>query len=64
MGAQSGWCAYGREGGKAERYLWNEETFDFGNEHGVAVSLIFGMKKAIFNSKDLASIVVSTWAAE
>ena len=64
LGAQSGWCAYGREGGKAERYLWNEETFDFGNEHGVAVSLIFGMKKAIFNSKDLASIVVSTWAAE
>ena len=64
LGAQAGWCGYGREGGTAEKYVWNEESFDFGNEHGVAVSLIFGMKKAIFNSKDLASIVVSTYAAE
>jgi N4-gp56 family major capsid protein len=64
LGAQAGWLAYGREGGSAERYLWNEETFDFGNEHGIAASLIFGMKKAIFDSKDHGAIVVSTYAAE
>ncbi len=58
------WLAYGREGGKAERYLWNEETFDFGNEHGVAVSLISGCKKAIFNSVDHGVIVIGTYAVE
>lgn len=64
LGAQSCWLAYGREGGKKERYLWNEETFDFGNEHGVAVSLISGMKKAIFNSVDHGVITIGTYAAE
>ena len=64
LGAQSAWCGYGRDGGRAERYVWNEETFDFGNEHGVAVSLIYGMKKAIFNSKDLSTIVIGTYAVE
>jgi N4-gp56 family major capsid protein len=64
LGAQSMFMAYGREGGRAERYAWNEESFDFGNEHGVAAGLIFGMKRAIFNSKDLATIVVATYAVE
>lgn len=64
LGAQSAWLAYGREGGRAERYLWNEETFDFGNEHGIAASLIFGMKKAVFDSKDHGAVVVSTYAVE
>jgi len=64
LGAQSCWLAYGREGGKAERYKWVEETFDFENEHGVAVSLIHGMKKAQFNSVDHGCMVLGTWAEE
>jgi N4-gp56 family major capsid protein len=64
IGAQSAWLAYGREGGRAERYKWNEETFDFGNEHGVSVGLIHGMKKAQFNSVDHGCLVIGTSAAE
>jgi N4-gp56 family major capsid protein len=63
LGAQACWLAYGREGGRAERYLWNEESFDYGNEHGVSASLIYGMKKAQFNSVDHGTIVLSTWSA-
>jgi N4-gp56 family major capsid protein len=62
LGAQAAWFAYGREGGRAERYLWNEESFDYGNEHGVSASLIYGMKKAKFNSVDHGVIVLGTWA--
>ena len=64
LGAGACWMAYGRAGGSAEKYIWNEESFDFGNEHGISASLIFGMKKAIFNSVDHATIVVDTYAAE
>ncbi len=64
LGAQSAWLAYGREGGRAERYLWNEESFDYGNEHGVSASVIFGLKKAIFDSVDYGTIVVPTYAVE
>lgn len=39
-------------------------TFDFGNENGIAASLIFGMEKAVFNSVDHATIVVATYAVE
>ena len=64
LGAQSCWLTYGREGGRAERYKWAEETFDFQNEHAVAVSLIHGMKKAQFNSVDHGCMVLGTYAAE
>jgi len=29
---------------------WDEETFDYGNQHGVSVGKIFGMLKPVFNS--------------
>ncbi len=64
LGAQSAWLAYGREGGRAERYKWVEETFDFKNEHGVGVSLIMGLKKAQFKSVDHGCMVLGTYAAE
>lgn len=63
LGAQSGWLAYGRDGGRAERYLWNEESFDYGNEHGIAASLIYGIKKARFNSVDNGTIVLGSYSA-
>jgi N4-gp56 family major capsid protein len=78
LGAQAAWFAYGREGGRAERYLWNEESFDYGNEHGVSASLIYGIKnnehgvsasliygikKAKFNSVDHGVIVMGTYSA-
>jgi N4-gp56 family major capsid protein len=64
LGKGACYLAYGREGGSVEKYLWNEESFDFGNEHGIAASLIFGMKKAIFDSVDHAVITVNTYAVE
>ncbi len=63
LGAQSLGVAFGREGGRPERYLLNEESFDFGNENGIAASLIFGVKKLRFNSADFGTMVVSSYAA-
>jgi N4-gp56 family major capsid protein len=63
LGAQSAGIAYGREGGRMERYLWNEESFDFGRENAISAALIFGMKKLRFNSNDFGTLVLSTYAA-
>lgn len=65
LGAQACWMGYGRsEYGRVEKYKWVEETFDFKNEHGIAAGLIWGVKKAVFNSVDHAAIVVNTYATE
>jgi len=61
-GAQALVMSYGREGGRMERYMWDEETFNYGNEVGFAASLIFGMKAVRFNSKDFGKIVISSYA--
>lgn len=60
-GAQAGMMAFGR-GSSAGSMRWDEETFDFGNQFGVAVGLIGGMKKTRFNSQDFGTIVVPTYA--
>jgi len=41
---------------------WYEELFDYGNQLGVKAGLIGGMKKAVYNSIDFGTIVVSTYA--
>lgn len=41
---------------------WYEESDDYGNENGVAVGSIFGVKKTRFNSKDYGVITVSSYA--
>jgi N4-gp56 family major capsid protein len=65
LGAQAAWMGYGRsEYGRPEKMKWVEETFDFQNEHGIAAGMIWGVKKAVFNSVDHAAIVVNTYAAE
>ena len=54
---------YGRDNGP-ERYTWVEELFDYENELGVSAGLIFGLKKAVFNSADFATVVTSSYAAQ
>lgn len=41
---------------------WYEELFDYGNQLGVKAGLIGGMKKAVYNSVDFGTIVMSTYA--
>lgn len=62
-GAQSAMLGYGRDNGP-ERYTWVEELFDYENELGVSAGLIFGLKKAVFNSADFATVVTSSYAAQ
>lgn len=42
---------------------WNEKLFDYGKYYGVAGTLVGGMKKTVYNSKDFATITLSTYAA-
>lgn len=62
VGAQAASMAYGMGDGPS-RYTWVEQTFDYGNKLGVAAGCISGLKKNIFNSKDYAAIVLSSYAA-
>jgi N4-gp56 family major capsid protein len=61
-GAQAAMMAFGRESGP-EKFTWVEELFDYGNQLGVSAGLIFGMKKAVYNSSDYATVVLSSYAA-
>lgn len=58
-GAQSVIMAYGRES-SGERFSWVEELFDYKNRLGVSAGLIAGMKKTVYNSKDFATVTIST----
>lgn len=62
-GAQAAVIAFGGEDGP-DTMSWTEETFDYGNQLGVAVGAIFGVKKSVYNSTDFATIVCSTYAAQ
>jgi len=62
-GAQAACIAFGGEDGP-DTMSWTEETFDYGNQLGVAVGAILGMKKSVYNSTDFATIVCSTYAAQ
>lgn len=70
LGAQAGVFAEGnaydtmeqQRVGKDNLMSWYEETDDYGNEKGIAVGCIFGMKATRFNSKDFGKIVISSYA--
>lgn len=62
-GAQSALFAMG-QGQTAEKPNWVEQLFDYGNKLGVSGGMIAGLKKAVFNSVDFGTIVLSTYAAE
>lgn len=71
LGAQAGVFAVGnaykmleqRKVGKDNLMSWYEEVDDFGNENGIGVGSVFGMKACRFNSKDFGKIVISSYAA-
>lgn len=63
IGAQACVMGYGRDNGP-NRFTWVEELFDYENELGVSAGLIFGLKKAVFNSTDYATIVQATYAVQ
>jgi N4-gp56 family major capsid protein len=71
LGAQAGVFAEGnaydtmeqQRVGKENMMSWYEETDDYGNEKGIAVGCIFGMKATRFNSKDFGKIVISSYSA-
>lgn len=68
-GANAAIIAFG--GANSEtRYTWDEKTFDYNNQFGVAAGSIWGMKKSIYapesgstNQEDYGCIVVPTYAA-
>ena len=71
LGAQAGVFAVGNAYSKLQQnrigkdnlMSWYEDSDDYGNENGIAVGCIFGMNKTTFNSKDYATIVISSYAA-
>lgn len=60
-GAQAALLALG-QGENPDSPNWYEELFDYGNQFGVAGGMIAGLKKAVFNSIDFGTVVVSTRA--
>ena len=70
LGAQAGVFAQGnaydtiaqRKVGKGNMFKWFEEVTDYGNEKGIAVGSVFGMKKVRFASKDYGCMTISSYA--
>lgn len=62
-GAQSAAIAFGQKYNGVDSNIWREETFDYGNQLGVATGLIWGAKKSTFNSEDFGTIVIATYGA-
>lgn len=61
-GAQAASIVWGRTGGTPERFRWQEATFDFGRQQGIAWSMIWGLKKNVFNSSDFSTIVIPSYS--
>lgn len=62
-GAQALCMAFG-QGYGPEEWRVREETFDYDREYGQNALNLFGVKKSVFNSKDFATIVISSYAAD
>ena len=52
---------FGKENSQ-NKMTWVEEVFDYGNQLGVAVGMIWGLKKTRFNSEDFGTITIPTYA--
>ena len=61
-GAQAGVIAFGRGYDWPHKFKWVEDAKDYENQVGVSIGTVYGMKKSVFNSKDFATVVMSTWA--
>ncbi len=60
-GAQSAIMAVGQDN-QPEKMSWVEELFDYENQLGVSAGMIYGTKKAIFNSRDFGTIAMASYA--
>lgn len=60
-GAQAAVFGLG-QGGSAFPMKWREKFFDYDNQFGVAGTMIFGVKKSLFNGNDYATICLSGYA--
>ncbi len=60
-GAQAAIMAVGQDN-SPEKMSWVEELFDYENQLGVSAGMIFGTKKAIFNSRDFGTVAMSSYA--
>lgn len=58
-GAQAACFGTGRRD-RDHQMKWVEELFDYENQLGVSASMIWGLKKSVYNSIDFATIVVPT----
>lgn len=62
FGAQACWMGWGRIGGNPTRLRWVESMRDYEKIAGVSYSMVLGMKRPAFNSSDVNSIILSTYA--
>lgn len=63
-GAQAAVVAFGRDEDAPETFSWAEELFDYGNQLGVGVGGVFGVKKTRFNNADFAAMVLSSYSPQ
>jgi len=61
-GAQAACYGTGRRD-SGTQMKWVEELFDYENQLGVSASMIWGLKKSVYNSIDFGSIVLSSKSA-
>jgi N4-gp56 family major capsid protein len=60
-GAQAAAICFG-EDYSFEKWDWNEELFDYGNQLGVEAGCIHGIKKLRFNGADFSTIAIPTYS--
>jgi N4-gp56 family major capsid protein len=61
-GAQAAAIGFGQDQNTGLSGSWVEELFDYGNQLGIAAGMIFGLKKLQYNSRDFATLVISSYA--
>lgn len=62
-GAQACSMAFGA-GYSFEKFIWEEEVKDYGNKLGVGGGAIFGIKKSVYDNKDFATVVATTYSPD
>jgi N4-gp56 family major capsid protein len=63
-GAQAAIMATGRDSDNpGEKMSLRQEEFDYGNQLGISAGMIWGLKKAVFNSNDFGVITMSSYAS-
>jgi len=60
-GAQAACFGTGRRDAGTQM-KWTEELFDYENQLGISASMIWGLKKAVYNGIDFSTIVLTTYS--